>query len=304
MPEERSVIVDEKLDGERLDRILRQVLPSPGLRECRRLIENGFVTLNGVRTSPAARPTKGSRIEISQPTPPQEYPQPFEIESTDSYSFFFKPRGLHSAAIAGSSRPSLEFWLQGRGQLLQRLDFNTCGIVCAARNEAAARDFRNWEKGGACHKWYLCLLSGKMREPMLSRARLDMADRRKTKVAKGCGNALQFTLFWPLPELETPVESPGVWALAMILRGQRHQIRAHASGLGHALVNDGLYGEGNGSFYLRHFLLEFPGHKCFYLEEEPGSFRLPQPEKSLTRLLVEKTAEASKWVAGMEKREL
>lgn len=304
MPEERGVIVDEKLAGERLDRIIRQVLPGSGLRECRRLIENGFITLNGARTSPAARPAKGSRLEIGLPTPPQECPQPFEIKSTDSYSFFFKPRGLHSAAIAGSRQPSLEFWLQGRGQLLQRLDFNTCGIVCAARNEAAVRDFRIWEKAGACRKWYLCLLSGKMREPVLSRARLDMAGRVKTRIAKGCGNALQSTLFWPLPEIEAPAESPGVWALAMILRGQRHQIRAHAGGLGHALVNDGLYGEGDGGFYLRHFLLEFPGHKCLYLEDTPGSFRLPRFGESLARLLVEKAAEASEWSAGMEGREL
>lgn len=295
MPERRRIVIDEKLAGERLDRIIRNILPNAGLRQCRRLIEEGFACLNACRTHPGARPVKGDLLEITTPKAAADFPQPFEIGRSGPFSFFFKPRGLHSAAIAGNFRPSLEHWLNGKGKLLQRLDFNTCGIVCAASDEAAAREFRLQEAKGACRKWYLCLLSGKMREPQKCAAPLDTDGRVRTKILKGEGNALNETIFLPLPELEMTQNISGAWALAGILRGQRHQIRAHAAALGHALLNDDLYGKGNGDFYLRHFFLEFPGHCCFHLEDAPGGFPLPAPAKTLRALIREKLAEAGKW---------
>lgn len=296
MPEQLKVAIEAKLAGERLDRILHKLLPGSGLRQCRRMIEEGLVSLNGRQTRSAARPAEGDQLEITHALQPcAAYLQPFAIACGASYSFFFKPRGLHSATIAGNDRPSLENSLPPGFKLLQRLDFNTCGIVCAAANESAERNFRAWETKGACRKWYLCLLEGKMAKAMVSNAPLDTANRSKTRILPGQSDKLRSTLFLPLPELATPENLPASWAIAGISRGQRHQIRAHAAGLGHPLLNDNLYGGGgNGDFYLWHFLMEFPGHNCLHLEETPGGFPLPAPAMRLRKMAQEKIATVRK----------
>ena len=149
------------------------------------------------------------------------------------------------------------------------------------------RDFRQAEAGGRCRKGYLALLSGSLEQEACVRRALDMAQRRGVRVLDAeTADATRWTWFRPLYRWQ--VEACRAFARELcrrfslsvpslphsltlagctIHRGARHQIRAHAAALGHALWLDGLYGpsslpqspvDGQGAFFLHHGALHLP----------------------------------------------
>ena len=152
--------------------------------------------------------------------------------------------------------------------------------------DATVRDFRQAEAEGRCCKGYLALLSGCLEQEACVRRALDMAQRRVVRVLDAeTADATRWTWFRPLYRwqgescrafarelcrrfsLSVP-SLPDSLTLAgcTIHRGARHQIRAHAAALGHALWLDGLYAsslpqsseDGQGYFFLHHGALHLP----------------------------------------------
>ena len=217
------------------------------------------------------------------------------LDQQGEYCFFSKPARMHSASLAGASGVSVEAlapalaarWLEESGgnnfdpaqfALLQRLDFGTSGLLCAALSAAAADAFRADEEAGRCEKRYVALLSGVLSDPAVARQVLDVSGRRKSRLLPRIAHYTRWTEFWPLhvwkagdvpvkalQALFWPVRGAGqkvhasaahvqagglavpanglTLAACRIRRGARHQIRAHAAGLGHALWGDSLYAE-------------------------------------------------------------
>lgn len=226
---------------------------------------------------------------------------PRALSRQGRWQAFFKPAGWHSVSLAGGSGRSLEaaipsLWPEGAvppaWALLQRLDARTSGIVCAAVADdaggldATVQDFRQAEAEGRCCKGYLALLSGCLEQEACVRLALDMAQRRVVRVLDAeTADATRWTWFRPLYRwqgescrafarelcrrfsLSVP-SLPDSLTLAgcTIHRGARHQIRAHAAALGHALWLDGLYAsslpqsseDGQGYFFLHHGALHLP----------------------------------------------
>jgi 23S rRNA pseudouridine1911/1915/1917 synthase len=185
--------------------------------------------------------------------------------------------------------------------LLQRLDFGTSGLLCAALSPAAAAAFRAAEAKGHCEKRYVALLTGVLTGPITARQSLGVSGRRKSRLRDAQADKTRWTDFWPLhvwhPDAMDAEElrllfgvSPGsafplsfppqglTLAACRIRRGARHQIRVHAAGLGHALWGDALYADGAGAlpqdsggvepatelhgFFLHHGGLRLPGAAC------------------------------------------
>ena len=193
---------------------------------------------------------------------------------------------------------------QTQGQdlmLLQRLDFGTSGLLCAALTPAAAAAFRAAEAKGHCEKRYVALLKGVLTGPMTARQSLGVSGRRKSRLRDAQADKTRWTDFWPLhvwhpdtmdaeelrllfgaaPDPAHPLSLPPqglTLAACRIRRGARHQIRVHAAGLGHALWGDALYADGEGAlpqdtggaepstglpgFFLHHGGLRLPGAAC------------------------------------------
>ncbi|MBQ4567392.1 MAG: RNA pseudouridine synthase [Desulfovibrio sp.] len=216
--------------GQRLDQALTSLLPGLGLRGRRRLLENGRVLLNGRPALAACRVREGDRLELADTLPAESSPAGLTagarlLARQGDYAFFFKPAGMHSVALAGSTAPSLEACLPGllaesspqamdnaasgrthepmepdRGGavLLQRLDRGTSGIVCAALTGRAAQGFRDMERTGQAEKLYVALLCGVLDGPRCVRFGLDTARRRKSRLLPEQGDPSRWTEFWPL----------------------------------------------------------------------------------------------------------
>ncbi len=319
--------------GERLDFALTLLLPQMGLRGRKRCIESGQVHVNGRGCTAAQRLRKGDVVALVAAQPAAiEMPathtdagaaektndaasanpalQPRLLERQGDYCFFFKPVGLHTAALTGGGGPNLESMLphllaglcdseaegadsgeEGNAisaahpQLLQRLDYGTSGIICAALSPQAVKAFRLAEAAGRCEKRYIALLAGRLEEDFTVTFALRTDKRSKSRVLESDADRSRWTDFIPLhyfegadlPELAIAQDSQFyrvglTLAGCRIRRGARHQIRAHAAAVGHPLWNDPLYGDkdpdsepiqkSHSAFYLHHGCLLLPAASC------------------------------------------
>lgn len=82
--------------------------------------------------------------------------------------------------------------------LLQRLDFGTSGLLCAALTPAAAAAFRAAEAEGRCEKRYVALLTGVLAGPVTARQSLGVSGRRKSRLREAQADRTRWTDFWPL----------------------------------------------------------------------------------------------------------
>jgi 23S rRNA pseudouridine1911/1915/1917 synthase len=283
---EQACIAGEEQRGQRLDAALAVLFPM-GLRGRRRLWKGHSVLVDGIARSPAFRLRGGEVIRLVPTSLPDAEEKAFAaffhdpprlIARRDLLFFFYKPRGLHTEQLAGASDPSLAGSLARSMpdtsdmplRLLSRLDQGTSGIVPAAGDEDAARQWRRWERTGGMDKHYLALLEGWLDVEQTARNALDLTRSRRTRVSEEEGPVLRHTRLRPLahfqaadaPELMSgcPDGARFTMALCRIAQGARHQIRAHAAHIGYPLAGDVLYGaQGGAPFLLHHCRIQWPG---------------------------------------------
>lgn len=306
----REATVDVALAGSRLDKALALLVPD-GLRGRRRRIAAEGVLVNGVTCGDAGRRVRcGDVLALAAPEASAFRAADARLLGrSGDFCLLFKGAGLHCAALAGKGGDSLEARLAelcapvlapGESpQLLQRLDFGTSGIVCAALTADAAGSFRAAEAAGECEKRYLALLAGALAAPVTARQALDTENRRTTRVTAGEAPLLRRTEFVPLHvwegedalrlcalvDAEQPCSPPALTLAGCRIRlGSRHQIRAHAAALGHPLLGDTRYAEPAGQpesaprFFLHHGLLAWPGGRCSEPAPWPWLDRSLSPE--------------------------
>ena len=274
---ERECIAGIGQQGLRLDAALAALFPSLGLRGRRRLWQGHLVLVDGTARSPAFRLRGGERIRLEPKYPSgaggEAFPAcsddpPRLLARRDSLFFLYKPGGLHTEIFAGGAQPGLAGLLANilpdapAVRLLTRLDQETSGIVIAAGDEEAVRQWRQRENAGGMEKWYLALLEGELDSERTVRNALDLAKKRRTRVSDADGPALRHTRMRPLacfhaadaPALASGYPGGALFTLALcrIAKGARHQIRAHAAHAGHPLAGDALYGAQGGSPFLLH----------------------------------------------------
>ncbi len=292
--------------GRRLDHILIHLLPELGLRGRRRLCGEGLVLVTGRPGHGAykVRPGDVLRLAATDGVPDASGPSVRLVGRGEHLAALDKPAGLHTEALAGKSGDSLQARLDEllpRGnewpRLLNRLDFPTSGLVAVALDGEGTELWRRAQEDGLTEKRYLALLEGELTEERLMRQRLVLKGRKRVLVELADhADFRRHTLLRPLAtlnarELADILEATegGVWhgagtapqratlAACRIVKGARHQIRAHAAAAGFPLWGDRRYGaawlcvleredEGkrpaphteNERFYLHHGRLSLP----------------------------------------------
>ncbi len=247
--------------GLRLDKLLTLLEPGLSLRAAKRLIERGGVLVNDRVRDAAFKVRQGQRIRVEDVSPAYAGPAPSVIQADAEFAAILKSAGLHSVRLAGSSQASVEDFLPElfpgcEVSLINRLDQHTSGIVMAAFSEAATARFRELEDQERIEKRYLALVEGELLEPVRLAWMLETADRDLVKpLPIETADPLRATWVTPVAVLgqRTLVE-------ARIVKGARHQIRAHLALSGHPIVGDVLYGHGESErLYLHHWRLKMDG---------------------------------------------
>jgi 23S rRNA pseudouridine1911/1915/1917 synthase len=247
--------------ADRLDRFLADHIPDLSRARIQALIESGQVTLNDRPcTSKKIAVQTGDRLQISIPDPqpldlkPAQIPLDILYED-DAIIIINKPAGLVVHPAPGHADDTLVNALLShchtlagiggiqRPGIVHRLDKDTTGAIVVAKTDAALQHLQAQLKAKTARREYLWVVygapaaeGGTIDKP-IGRHRIDRQKMAITSEERGGRTAVTH---WSVQE------RIGNYTLIrfQLETGRTHQIRVHASHMGHPIVGDPVYSSG------------------------------------------------------------
>lgn len=295
-----SFTIPEEAANKRLDHYIAQQFPLYSRSFFQRVIDDGFVSINGKRTlKPGVSLRARDVITLQFPPARQVDPQALSekhkgieiVAQTDHFLVLFKPAGLvvHAPA-ARSTIPTLVDWLLNnyaeiasvgavdRPGIVHRLDKDTSGIIIIPRTNYAHALFGSMFKDRAISKTYLAVVHGHPPKTGVIDLPIGRDPRNPTRMstfphsAAGRSDAIRtactnYTVLEYFKEHSLVEVRP--------VTGRTHQIRVHLGAIGYPLIGDPVYGRSS-TLIKRHAL---HAHKlAFTFDGIPYEFCAPMPE--------------------------
>ena len=285
-PKVRSLTAGEEDAGQRLDNFLFRTLKGVPKSHVYRLLRTGQVRVNKKRAKPDYRLETGDELRIppvrqeekSSPGKPphwqQEAMQAGILFEDERILVVNKPAGMAVHGGSGVSFGVIETLRVLRPEspgleLAHRLDRDTSGCLIVAKRRSAVRVLHAAFRDGSVEKHYLALLAQPWQDgprevdAPLEKNQLEGGERI-VKVSRE-GKEAQ-SLFTPLQRF-----AGSALADVRIYTGRTHQIRVHASYIGHPVAGDDKYGDRDANKIFR-----AAGLKRMFLHAHRLSF--PHPE--------------------------
>lgn len=190
---------------------------------------------------------------------PLSHLEPKIVYQDDDIFVLDKRPNCHSVINEKNANNSLAFWLKtyfpaqekiGKSEndcgLIQRLDYETRGLLIAARNQKCWDKLFTDLQQGKIEKYYYCLMKGKLEQkkmeikgfigsPYRSATKMKFYKDKPAESERALPSETVFELKKYYPEKDFSL------AKAFANTARRHQIRVHAKVLNHPLVGDKLY---------------------------------------------------------------
>lgn len=270
----RAIVVTDREAGQRLDRLLGKYLELAGKGFIYKMLRKKNITLNGKKCDGSERLSAGDEIKMFLAEETIEKfskvrTQPVKralldiIYEDEHVLLINKPAGMLSQK-ADKQEASLVEYVTGylldtgavtledlktfRPGVCNRLDRNTSGLVVAGKSLAGLQGMAEVFKDRSIHKYYFCIVSGRVREAQtIEGFLLKDENRNQVKICEkgGPGMAPVITRYEPvryLPSGDTGKKGYTLLRVTLIT-GRTHQIRAHLASLGHPLLGDPKYGD-------------------------------------------------------------
>lgn len=240
-----------------------------------KLIENGFVTINGALKPKNYKVTEADDVEIDYPEPVPDTAEaediPIDVVYEDGDLLVVnKPKGMVVHPAAGNQTGTLvnallfhcKEGLSGingviRPGIVHRIDKDTAGLLVVAKNDDAHNSLAHQIKEHKADRVYHAIVVGNPREDAgtidkpIGRHK---TDRKKMAVTAGGREAVThykvIKRFKGFAYCEMRLET-----------GRTHQIRVHMASIGHPLLGDFVYG-GAGTQFEKHHPQLFAEPNC------------------------------------------
>lgn len=255
MPHLETILVEEDMEGERLDTVVSDQVESLSRSLVKSLVEEGKVLVDGQLRKPSYHVKEGERIEIEVPAAreikliPRDIPLDIIYQDQD-LAVIDKPKGLVVHPAQGNWDYTLVNALlfhikdlsgingELRPGIVHRLDKDTSGLMVVAKNDNAHRGLAEQIKVHGIHREYTALVHGVIAE---SQGRIEApigrskTDRKKMAVVADGREAV--SIYQVLDRL-------GNYSLVRVQlqTGRTHQIRVHFAYIKHPVVGDPVYG--------------------------------------------------------------
>lgn len=248
-------------DGKRLDRLVRQLVPTLPFEWVQKAFRKKDIKLDGKKTLPSAKVAEGQVIALSYPdqfgkvekaSAPRDIVKRWRDEldgmllyKDEDVFVFNKPRGLSvqgGSGIKKSLDQMLEAYVhskKGRPKLVHRLDRDTSGVILVARTAAMARKLTEDFKEKTIEKTYHASVVGKPKKKQgiidFPLKKVRRSGEEKVEVAEDGQEAVT--------HYRTLDFRKGISMLELKpITGRMHQLRVHCLALGTPIVGDKKYG--------------------------------------------------------------
>ena len=301
----KQICVQEREADQRLDKLLFRYLKEAPKSFVYKMLRKKNITLNGKKADGSERVQAGVMIrmflsdetyekfsgkqgagEISYPTACLDI-----IYEDEHILLINKPAGMLTQKAEPGDVSLNEYmlgYLQQSGQwdeetsagvrpsVCNRLDRNTSGIVICGKSLAGLRQMAKALKDRSMHKYYQCLVSGRIEETRRVDGYLwKDPSANKVQILKKAFKDAQ-----PIATEYRPVRVfSGCTLLEVcLITGRSHQIRSHLASEGHPIIGDYKYGirKVNDFYYRQYGLQSQLLHSC--------RLELPRLEPPLTDL--------------------
>ena len=251
-----NYLVEERHNGERIDKFLVGVMENVSRTDVQKLIAAGEVKVGGAVAAKNFRVETGMVVVVdklvekeSSTLEPEDIPLDIVYEDEDIV-VLNKPRnlvvhpgngvrtGTLAAALLHHFKDNLST-VNGplRPGIVHRLDKDTPGLMVVAKNDAAHRHLAHQLETRTLHRTYNALVWGCPR---------DLEGCIDAPIARNPKNRLKMAVVKGGKESRTHYVAKQFFAIATLLElqlesGRTHQIRVHSRYTGHPVVGDPLY---------------------------------------------------------------
>ena len=262
---ENTIIIADK--SERLDVFLSEKLDKTR-SAVKKLVDDGEITVGGNKVKAGRTLKIGEEIFVNIPDPvkldleAENIPLDIIYQDKD-IAIINKPQGMtvhagngtHGSTLVNALLYHLDS-LSGingviRPGIVHRIDKDTSGLLVVAKNDAAHLSLSEQIKNKTCHRIYLALLEGTVKQnDGIIDTFIGRSDKNRTMMAVKDSGRRAVTHFKVLKRYKefTFVEFK-------LETGRTHQIRVHCKYIGHPIVGDPVYGYEKQKFKLNGQLL-------------------------------------------------
>ena len=287
-------IINEEQKNMRLDKALVFLLTDYSRTYISKLIDEGHCLVNGKVAKASLKLAENDVVEIVVPevkeleVSKEDIPLDVVYEDNDIL-VINKPQGLvvhpapghyeHTLVNAVLAHTDDLSGINGvkRPGIVHRIDKDTSGLLCIAKNDAAHEGLAEQLKDHSMSRKYIALVKGVIKEKQgeidlpIGRSR---GDRKKMAVDPLNGKPAR-TFFTVLKRFEgyTLIE-------CSLETGRTHQIRVHMAHIGHPVEGDPLYNKKNAtSLYDKgQLLVAYKLHLVHPITKKEMDFEIPLPD--------------------------